>query len=52
MKQFDNSNTLIDTVDKLPNNITLNIAILMTCVTKDDGKVYPQLFLNYAWYDK
>ena len=43
---------MIDAVDKLPNNITLNTAILMTCVIKDDGKVYPQLFLNYAWYDK
>ena len=45
IEKFDNSNILIDTDEKLSNDITLkNIVILMTCVTKDDAKFYPQLF--------
>ena len=36
--KFDNTKILIDTDDKLPNDITLkNVAILITCVIKDDG---------------
>ena len=32
--------------DKLPDSITSKgIGILMTCVIKDDGKFYPQMFL-------
>ena len=33
IENFDDTQILIDTDDKLPNNITLiNVAILMTCV--------------------
>ena len=43
--KFDNTKILIDTDDKLPNDITLkNVAILITCVIKDDGNSYPQMF--------
>ena len=39
IKRFDNSKILIDTDDKLPDNITLRyVVILMTCVTKNYGK--------------
>ena len=41
-ERFDYTKILIDTDDKLPDNITLqNAVILMTCVIKDDGKFYP-----------
>ena len=36
---------------KLPDDITLkNVMILTTCVIKDDGKFYPQLFLEEALF--
>ena len=42
IEKFDDTKILIDTDDKLPDNITLqNAVILMTCVIKDDGKFYP-----------
>ena len=45
IKRFDDSKILIDADDKLPDNITLrHVVILMTCVTKNDGKFYPQIF--------
>ena len=46
IKEFENTKILIETDDKLPGDITLkNVAILMACVIKDDGKFYPQQFL-------
>ena len=46
---IDNTKILIDTYDKLPDDITLKNAVtLMTCVKKDDGKFFPQLFLEEA----
>ena len=51
IEKFDNTKNLIDTDDKLPNNITLNdVVILNTCVIKDDNKFYPQLFLEKALF--
>ena len=42
IEKFDDAKILIDTDDKLPDNITLQNAVtLMTCVIKDDGKFYP-----------
>ena len=42
IEKFDDTKILIDTDDKLPDNITLqNAVILMTYVIKDDGKFYP-----------
>ena len=41
IEKFDDTKTLIDTDDKLADNITLqNAVILMTCIIKDDGKFY------------
>ena len=53
LEQFDNTKILIDIDDKLPDGITFKkVVILVTCVIKDDGKFYPQLFLDYASYDE
>ena len=39
---FDNIRILIDTDDKLPDDITLkNAVLIMTCVIKDGDKFYP-----------
>ena len=54
IEKFDSLMTLIDTNDKLPDDITLISAlILMKCVMKDGGKYYLQIFLEkllYVWY--
>ena len=51
IEKFDDAKILIDTDDKLPNNITLkNVVILMTCVMKDDDKFYPLIFLEKALF--
>ena len=40
---------MIETYDKLPDDFTFtNVAILITCVIKDDDKIYPQIFLEKA----
>ena len=53
LEKFDDTKILIDTDDKLPDNITLKyIVILITCVIKDDDKLYPQISLEEALYDK
>ena len=45
IEKFDNIKILIDKVDKLPDDITLeNAVILMASVVKDDAKFYPRLF--------
>ena len=39
---FDKIRILIDTDDKLPDDITLkNAVLIMTCVIKDGDKFYP-----------
>ena len=46
---------LIDTNDKMPDDITLNIknvVILMTCAVKDDSKFYQEIFLEKALFVK
>ena len=51
--EFDNTNIIIDTDDKLPKNIILkDVFILITCVLKSDGKYYPQIFLEEALQDE
>ena len=53
IKEFDNTKILIDTDDILTDGITLkNAVVLMTSVIKDDGRFYPQLFLEEALYDE
>ena len=52
-EKFNDTKILIDTVDKLPDHITLkNILILITCVMKVDDKFYLELFLDYALSDE
>ena len=44
---------MIDTNDKLPNDITLEkLFILMACTVKDGNNLYTQLFLDHVLYDK
>ena len=51
--KFNDTEILIDTDDKLPNDFTLkNAVILTTCVIKDNGKFYSQLFLEEALFFK
>ena len=46
IEKFDDTNILIDTGDKFPDDIILrNVVILMTCIIKNGKKFYPQLFL-------
>ena len=46
-EKLDDVKILIDTYDELPTDITLkNFMILITCITKDDGKFRPLLFLK------
>ena len=52
-QNFDYIKVLIDTDDKLPDDITLkNVVILITCVSKDDDEFYMQLLLEQALYNK
>ena len=51
--KFDDTKILIDADDKFPEYITLkNVAILMTCIVKDDGKLYSQIFLEEPLFVK
>ena len=47
VEKLDNTRILLNTDDKLPDDITLkNAVILMTCVIKDGDKFYQHLFLE------
>ena len=48
--KFDDTRILIDTDDKLPDEIT--VAILITCVIKDVDEFYEQMFLQEVFYVK
>ena len=49
IENFGNTKILIDTDDKLPNNITLKYAVIVvTCDIKDDDKFHAQQFLEEA----
>ena len=42
IEKFDNTKMLIDTDNKLPEDITLKIVVIfMTSVKKDNGNMYP-----------
>ena len=49
-QQSDNTKILIDTDDKLLDDITLYVVILMTCAIKADGTFYLQVFLVDTLY--
>ena len=45
IEKLDRTKTLIDADDKLPQDITFkNFVILVTCITKNDNKLYQQFF--------
>ena len=49
IEKFDNTNILIGTDDKLPDDITFrNVVTLMAFNIKDDSNFSPQLFLEEA----
>ena len=51
IEKFNDTKILIDTYNKLPDDIILkNVVILMTCVINDDKD--PQLFLEEALFFK
>ena len=51
IEKFDDAKILIDTDNKLRNDITLkNVVIWITCVIKDDEKLYLQIFLEETLY--
>ena len=53
IEEFGNTKILVDTDDKLPDNINFkNVVILITCIIEDDGKFYPYLFLEEALFFK
>ena len=50
--KFHDTKILTDTDDELPDYITLNVVILITCLIKDDNNLYPQMFLEEAFYNE
>ena len=53
IEKFDDTKTLIETNDILPDVITLNnIVILITCIIKNNDKFHPELFLEEESYDE
>ena len=49
IEKLHDTKNLIETDDKLPNDITLkNVKTLITCVTKNGDKLYSQIFLEKA----
>ena len=51
IEKYDNTKILIDADDKLIDDITIKIVvILITCVKEDSDKFYPQIFLEEALY--
>ena len=47
IEKFDDTKSLIDIDDKSSVDFTLkNMVILITCIIKNDGKFYPQIFLE------
>ena len=50
--KFDDTKILIDSVDKLPDYITLKNVVIITCIIKDDDIFYPQIFLEEALYNE
>ena len=46
IEKFDDTKILIDTDDKLPDDITLkNVVILITCVIKDGDKFFEETLI-------
>lgn len=54
ISKFDFNKIKVDADDKLPNDIieNENMMVLITQIIKDDGKCYPQMFLQETLYDE
>ena len=53
IEEINNIRILIDTDNKLPDDITLkNLVILITCVIEYGDKFFQQLFLEETLYDE
>ena len=53
IKKFEDVKVLIDADDKFPDDIILkNVVILITCVLKEDDKLYLQISLEETLFDK
>ena len=49
IEKCDDANVLVETDDKLPDDITLkNVVTLIKCAIKDGGKFYSQIFSEEA----
>ena len=49
IKKFGETKILIDTDDKLADEVNLrNVAVLISCIMKNDDKFQPQLILEEA----
>ena len=53
IKKFEDVKVLIDADDKFPDYIILkNVVTLITCVIKEDDKLYLQISLEETLFDK
>ena len=53
IEKFDDTKIMINTDDKLPNEISLKrVVISMTYVIKDDHKLCSLVFLDHALYNE
>lgn len=51
VEKFVDTKIFIHTEDKLSDNVTLKIVMmLVACVVKDESKFYSQLFLEEAFF--
>ena len=49
IEKIDDTKILIETNDKLPDGISLKaVALLLTCLIKNENKFYLQIFLEEA----
>ena len=52
IEQFDDARIVIDTDDKLPDNITFKKIVILMMGVINSNKWYPHLFLEYELYDE
>ena len=53
IEQFDDIKIFIDMDDKLPDDINFkNVVKFINCSLRDDGKFYPQIYLEEALFVK
>ena len=52
IEQFDDARIVIDTDDKLPDNITFKKIVILMMGVINSNKCYLHLFLEYELYDE